>query len=264
MIWHNVRHNTVTQYKYKGVSEKRTWTCCQDQQWQVVVLSATRCHGTIFVVPSVWYVLHTYPPYCLSTDVYSCVCSVWYEISYWLLWKINAFVLFHSQEMQETKSGFPVITQKPNSSSFNGKAHHCHVHKKQGKSDQSSRGCWWLILTGGWTLIIRNLFHQARQLTTITTGRVCNVCGGKPAENIWRDGRTRTGWFATTMCLHTTSELQYLVCKNRNVVNYPPSLSDLIPYGFFSILRMKSQPCSASRSGTNSEVDYFEGDNDNK
>jgi hypothetical protein len=24
-----------------------------------------------------------------------------------------------------------------------------------------------------------------RQLTTITTERVCNVCGGKPAENIW-------------------------------------------------------------------------------
>jgi len=23
---------------------------------------------------SVWYVSHIYPPYCLSTDVYSCVC----------------------------------------------------------------------------------------------------------------------------------------------------------------------------------------------
>ena len=57
--------------------------------------------------------------------------------------------------MQETKSGCDVITQKPNSCSFSGKAHHCYVHKKQGKSDQTSRGCWWLILTGG-----GGIYHQ--------------------------------------------------------------------------------------------------------
>ena len=64
------------------------------------------------------------------------------------------------------------------------------------------------------------------------------------------------------MCWHTMSKLQYLVCKNMNVVNHHPCLSDWIPYGFFLFLRMKSQPSSASSSGANSEADYFEGDSD--
>jgi len=49
------------------------------------------------------------------------------------------------------------------------------------KHQEGAGDLFWL---GGWTVIIRNLFHRARQLTTITTGRACNVCGGKPAENI--------------------------------------------------------------------------------
>jgi hypothetical protein len=67
-----------------------------------------------------------------------------------------------------------------------------------------------------------------------------------------------------TMFWHTLSELQYLVCKNMSVFNHPPCLSDLTPYGFLLFLKMKSQPSSASRSSTNSEVNYFEGDNDDK
>jgi hypothetical protein len=108
----------------------------------------------------------------------------------------EAFVLnlFHSQEMQETKSGCNVITQKPNSSSFNGKAHHCYDHKKTRQVRSNIKRVLMTYFDWGWgAFIIRNLFHQARQLTSITTGRVCNVCGGKSAENIWRDGRSRTG-----------------------------------------------------------------------
>jgi hypothetical protein len=59
-------------------------------------------------------------------------------------------------------------------------------------------------------LIIRNLFLQAKRLTSITTGRFLNVWMSKCAENIQNDGKTRTGLFTATMCQHT------LLCQCNN------------------------------------------------
>lgn len=86
-------------------------------------------------------------------------------------------------------------------------------------------------------------------LTTITTGRLCNVLGD--------NGRTRIGWFATTICLvHTALSVpQFLTTKNRTVLSYPPYSPKLAPCGIFLFQRMKSQlqgncfqdvPCSGT------------------
>jgi hypothetical protein len=60
---------------------------------------------------------------------------------------------------------------------------------------------------------------HTKWLTTITTGRLCNVWGN--------NGRTRTSWFVMTICLmHTALSVpQFLTAKNMTVLSYPPYLN---------------------------------------
>jgi hypothetical protein len=90
---------------------------------------------------------------------------------------------------------------------------------------------------------------HTKLLTTITTKRLCNVWGN--------NGRTRTSWFATAICLvHTAlSVLQFLTAKNMTVLSYLPHSPKLAICGIFLFPRMKSQlqgncfqdvPCSGT------------------
>ena len=94
-----------------------------------------------------------------------------------------------------------------------------------------STGKLWLkiVKCSGWPstdLDCEGTVH-AKWLTTITTGRLCNVWGN--------NGRTRTSWFATTICLvHTALSVpQFLTAKNMTVLSYPPHSPKLAPCGIF-------------------------------
>ena len=60
---------------------------------------------------------------------------------------------------------------------------------------QECAGDYFLVVGA---LFIVNLFLQEKWLTSITIGKFCSISENKPAKNVWKDGRTRTGWFNMT------------------------------------------------------------------
>jgi len=154
--------------------------------------------------------------------------------------------------MQETKSGFTIIMQKPNSNYFCGKAHHCHVHKKQKKKAR------WNIKRVLVTYFDWEMDSNHQEL--VPPGQTID-------HHYYWEGLQCVWWQASwkhlmrwqnkdwlismTMCWHTMSELQYLGCKKYDC-GQPPSLFVWLDSVWLLLfLWMKSQPSSAARSGTN-------------
>jgi hypothetical protein len=104
-----------------------------------------------------------------------------------------------------------------------------------------------LIFLNVRTLFTRNLFTQAKQLTSIT-GRFYNVWVNKSAKNVWNNVRNRTGSFSMTIHCHTL--LQFLDSRNMVVAPHPPYSPDFTPCDFFLFPRMKLQlkGCSSRMS----------------
>jgi hypothetical protein len=134
---------------------------------------------------------------------------------------------------QKTKPGFTVATQKPNSSTLSGKADSLHTQRQRGKSCETSRACWRSFLTVR-ALFSRNLFLQAKQLTSITTRKFCYIWGSNSTENIQNDGGTRTGSFIMPMrkAHNALSVQQFLATRNMAMVPHPPYSPDLAPCNF--------------------------------
>jgi hypothetical protein len=110
---------------------------------------------------------------------------------------------------QEIKLGFTVVTQKLNSSPLSRKVHHLHTRRTWGKSGQTSRAGWRSFLTVS-ALFIRNLYLQAKWLTSNTSRSFINDWGSKSARHILNNGRTKTGQFILTTYQCT------LPCQCRN------------------------------------------------
>jgi hypothetical protein len=99
------------------------------------------------------------------------------------------------------------MTQKPNSSPLSGNAITLLAWRKQCKSGRTLRICWSFFDSKG---IVDQEFLQAKWLTSITTGRFCNIWGSKSNKNVQNDRRTKTSSFIMTAHWHT---LLYQCCN---------------------------------------------------